>query len=63
MLESKVNGVERKNNGCINRIRLMDLRNSIVMYVKKYEMYPCSGQIIDYINLKFKEFIQEKEIQ
>lgn len=42
------------------RIRLIYLKNDIVNYVRKYDMYPCAGQIIDYINFKFNELLNRK---
>ena len=38
-----------------DKIKLIDLRNSILDYINKYQMYPCTNQIKDYVRYKFKD--------
>lgn len=38
-----------------DKIKLIDLKNSILDYIDDYQMYPCTNQIESYIRYEFKE--------
>jgi hypothetical protein len=39
------------------RTILYDLKFALISYVSRYKMYPCTGQILDYIKYKFDEVL------
>lgn len=38
-----------------DKIKIIELKTSILDYVHDYQMYPCTNQIEDYIRYKFKD--------